>query len=95
METPARPNRQKVSTTISLDSANYLGDLIRHGKARNMAEALDLAIEQLRIYENRERLARDTAAYFDNMSPEQAEEENQLGAALAAGTKGVDFDREP
>jgi hypothetical protein len=65
------------------------------GKARNLAEALDLAIEQLRMYNNRDRLDTDTAAYFDNMSPDHARDEQRLGAALAASLKGIDFDREP
>jgi hypothetical protein len=95
MATTARLTRQKISTTISPDSAAYLDDLIRQGKARSMAEAFDLAVAQLRMYENRERLARDTAAYFDNSTPEQAEEELHLGAALASSVKGIDFDREP
>jgi len=60
-----------------------------------MAEAIDLAIERLLVYENRERLANDTAAYFDNLSPEAMEEENQLAAVLANSAKGIDFDREP
>lgn len=95
MATTARLTRQKISTTISPDSAEYLEQLIRLGNARNLAEALDLAIEQLRMYVNRDRLARDTAAYFDNMLPEHAQEEERLGSALAASLKGIDFDREP
>ena len=88
-------SRQKISTTISPESLVYLQELIDRKQARNLAEAIDLAIERLLIYENRERLAKDTAAYFDRMTPEQAEEEERLGAALADGVKGIDFDREP
>ena len=94
MASPGRLTRQKISTTISPESAEYLAELIRQGKARNMAEALDLAIEQLCRHENRERLARDTAAYFDSMSAELAAEEEQLGTAVAGSAKGTDFDRE-
>jgi len=95
MATTPRLGRQKISTTISPQTLAYFDELIRKGEARTLAEALDLAIERLLAHENRERLAEDTAAYFDNMSPEQAAEEERLGAALAASVKGIDFDREP
>ena len=38
----------------------YLEQSIQDGKARNLADAIDLAVEQLMVYENRERLANDT-----------------------------------
>ena len=41
------------------------------------------------------QLERDTAAYFENMSEEEAREERELGAALAASAKGINFDEEP
>jgi len=91
----ARESRQKISTTISPESLAYLEQLIDSRQARTLADAIDVAIERLLSYENRERLAEDTAAYFDRMTPEQAEEEERLGAALAASVKGIDFDREP
>jgi hypothetical protein len=72
-----------------------LEDLIEKGDARNLADAIDLTIERLLVYENRERLANDTAAYFDKLSPEAIEEEKQLAEALSKSTKGIDFDREP
>jgi hypothetical protein len=95
MATAPRPTRQKISTTVSSTTISYLEKLINDGQARTMAEAIDLAIERLLVYENRERLANDTAAYFDNLSPEAMEEENQLAAVLANSAKGIDFDREP
>ncbi len=95
MATSARVSRQKISTTISPKTLAYLDDLIRRGEVGTLAEALDLAVERLNTYENRERLAHDTAAYFDHMTPEQSEEEARLGPALAARAKGIDFDREP
>lgn len=91
----AQASRRKISTTISPESLAYLEELIDSKQARTLAEAIDLAIERLLIYENRERLAKDTAEYFDRMTPEQAEEEERLGAALADSVKGIDFDREP
>lgn len=95
MATLPRPTRQKISTTISPAAFAYLEQLIANGETRTLAEAIDLAIERLLIYENRERLANDTAAYFENLSPEALEEENRLGAALSNSAKGIDFDREP
>jgi len=38
-------------------------------------------------------LARDTAAYFDNLSEEAREEEAALEAALSAAAAEVNFDR--
>ena len=64
MATSARITRQKISTTISSSTLAYLEQLIRNGQARTLAEAIDLAVERLLIYENRERLANDTAAYL-------------------------------
>jgi hypothetical protein len=90
-----RITRQKISTTVSPETLSHLEKLINNGEARNLAAAIDLSIQKLLVYENRERLARDTAAYFDNMTPEELEEENRLAAALAGSVKGIDFDREP
>jgi hypothetical protein len=95
MATAPRLTRQKISTTVSSTTLSYLEKLINDGHVRTMAEAIDLAIERLLVYENRERLANDTAAYFENLSPEAMEEENQLAGALANSAKGIDFDREP
>ena len=93
MATTARLGRKKISTTISPESLEYLHGLIRKGEAASLAEALDLAIEQLLKYENRERLAADTAAYFATMTEEEAAEEQRLEAALSQRAAGVDFDR--
>jgi len=90
--TPARLNRQKISTTISSSALDYFEDLIRTGEARTLAEAVDLAIERLLVYENRERLASDTAAYFANLTDEEAAEEQRLESALSQSAAGVDFD---
>ena len=95
MATSARVTRQKISTTISSTTLAYLEGLIRGDQARTLADAIDLAVQRLLVYENRERLANDTAAYFDNLSPEALQEENQLGAALSSSATGIDFDREP
>jgi hypothetical protein len=93
--TPARLTREKISTTISSATLSHLKKLVKKGDARNLADAIDLVVQRLLVYENRERLARDTAAYFDGLSAEAAEEENTLAAALSGSAKGIDFDREP
>ena len=95
MSTVPRMARQKISTTISPASLSYLQQLVKRGIVQNIAQAIDLSIEQLLFFENRQRLERDTAAYFDSMSPEESAEELQLASALSQATRGIDFDREP
>jgi hypothetical protein len=93
MATSARITRQKISTTISSATLAYLEHLIDRGEARTLADAIDVAVEQLLVYENRERLANDTAAYFANMTEEEAAEEQKLEAALSQSAAGIDFDQ--
>jgi len=93
MSTPARLTRQKISTTISPRTLEYLDNLIATGKSHNLAEALDFAIDRLLVYENREKLADATATYFDNMTEAEASEEQRLEAALSQTSAEIDFDR--
>lgn len=93
MLTPPRLARQKISTTISPDTLAYLDELIRKGEARTLAEALDRAVERLLVFENRERLANDTAAYFSGMTEEEATEEQRLEAVLSQASAGIDLDQ--
>ncbi len=95
MGTAAKLARTKISTTVAPATISYLADLIEHGEAATLAEALDIAIARLRARENRERLEAATAAYFDRLSPEARKEEAELEAALSGAVKGIDFDREP
>ena len=92
MATSPRPTRQKISTTVSSATLYYLEQSIQDGRARNLADAIDLAVEQLMVYENRERLANDTAAYFDNMTEEEAAQEKELEAAISQSAAGINFD---
>lgn len=92
MATPARTARQKISTTISPSTHEHLEQMIETGEARNLAEAIDLVVQRLQVYENRERLARDTAAYFANMTDEEAAEEQKLEAAISQSANGINFD---
>jgi len=93
MASSARLTRQKISTTISPQTLAYLDDLISRGEARTLAEALDRSVERLLVFENRERLATDTAAYFSGMTDEEATEEQRLEAALSQSSAGIDFDQ--
>jgi hypothetical protein len=93
MSSTARLTRQKISTTISPRTLEYLESLISSGHAQTLAEAIDMAIEKLLVQENRERLASDTAAYFDRMTDAEAAEEQQLEAALSQTSEGIDFER--
>ena len=95
MGTVARLARQKISTTISPSTFTYLQQLIETRQAHTLAEAIDLAVEQLRVRENRERLADATASYFANLTEEASTEEQNLETALAQSAQGIDFDREP
>jgi hypothetical protein len=45
--------------------------------------------------ENRARLARDTAAYYESLTLEAVEEENSLAESLARAAAKIDFEREP
>ncbi len=87
------PHRDKISTTIAPESLAYLRRLVAAGKARNLAEALDLAVDRLRRAEQRARLEEATAAYFARLSRDAAAEEKELETALDQSASEVDFDR--
>ena len=93
MATVPKLSRQKISTTISAAAFSYLQRLMQQGEVRNLAEAIDLAIERLAAFENRERLEGDTAAYFANLTEEEDAEEKALESALSQSVTGIDFDR--
>jgi Arc/MetJ-type ribon-helix-helix transcriptional regulator len=92
MGTVARLTRQKISTTISPTALSYLERLIKKGEVQNLAEAIDLAIDRLLAFENHERLENDTAAYFANLTEEEAVEERALETALSQSAAGIDVD---
>jgi hypothetical protein len=41
------------------------------------------------------QLERDTAAYYDNMTPQELKAERELEKAISGAAKGIDFDNEP
>lgn len=89
------PNRTKLSTTVAAENFMFLEALVKSGRTNSMAEAVDLAIASLRRMENRTRLERATAAYFDGLTPEAQAEEHAMAHKLHSSAKGVDFDLEP
>lgn len=93
MSTTPRLSRQKISTTISPRTLEYLEAAINSGEARNLAEAIDLAVERLLVHENRERLANDTDAYYARMTDVEAAEERRLEAALSQTSEGINFEQ--
>jgi hypothetical protein len=92
MNTSARLTRQKISTTISTTTLSYLEKLIERDDVRNLAEAIDFAIDRLLVFENRERLENDTAAYFANLTEKEASAERSLEAALSQSAAEIDGD---
>ena len=84
--------RRKISTTVSDATYAYLRSLIQRGKARSMADALDLSMRGLRRAEARARLAKDTAEYFHALPPQAAEEEHQLESALDLSADEMNYD---
>jgi molybdopterin/thiamine biosynthesis adenylyltransferase len=93
VSTSARLTRQKISTTISPRALSYLERLIDKREVQTLAAAIDLAIDRLLDFENRERLEDDTAAYFANLSEKEAAEERSLEAALSQSAVQIDVDR--
>ena len=86
--------RAKISTTVAPENYRFLTALVKTGKARNMAEAVDEAVENLRRTQNRQRLAQATSAYFDALTPEELAEEEALATSLHNATKNIDFENE-
>lgn len=91
----AKMPRTKLSTTVSPQNYRYLEHKVKSGEAGSIAEALDRSIYRVRKLENRERLAKATAEYFDRLSPQEIAEENALARDVTSLSKGTDFDREP
>jgi len=91
----AKMARAKLSTTVSPQNYQYLEHKVKSGEADSIAEALDRSIYRVRKLENRERLAKATAEYFNRLSPEAIAEENALASDLTSLSQGIDFDREP
>jgi hypothetical protein len=85
----------KLSTTVAAENFNFLETMVSTGRTDSIAEAVDLAIARLRHIENRSRLERATADYFDGMTSEAKAEERVLARLLHKNARGVDFDHKP
>jgi len=86
-------NRYKLSTTVSRETQAYLETLVETGRARSIAEAVDLAVAGARRSERRAMLERDTAAYFASLSANSATAEAGLEKKIAQSADEVDFDK--
>lgn len=84
--------RQKLSTTIAPESYEYLQRQVETGRVNTLADAIDNLVATVRRLENRLHLERETAAYFQNLSPQELAEERKLEAALSESAADVDFD---
>ena len=87
--------RAKLSTTVSPETFDYLTRLVESGKVRNLAEAVDEAVEQMRMRENRRRLAQATTEYYASLSADETAEEHSLTESMRTAAGKIDFDREP
>ena len=86
--------RAKLSTTVSRETYSYLEHQVESGGASSLAEAVDRLVSKMRRLENRERLARATTHYFNDLGPRAAEEESSMANDFAAVSKAIDFDHE-
>jgi hypothetical protein len=84
--------RQKLSTTIAPESYEYLQRQVETGQANTLADAIDNLVATVRRLENRIRLERETAAYFQSLSPQALAEERKLESVLSESSVKVNFD---
>ncbi len=89
---PASTHRRKLSTTVSEETHAFLQALVDTGRAASVAQAVDIAVLWARRAENRARLERDTAAYFERLSGRAATQEAQLGTTLGRLADEIDFE---
>ncbi len=85
--------RKKLSTTIGAGNYAYLHRMVKAGKAGSVGQAVDKAVEMARKLENRATLERQTAAYFNGLTPKAAAEETDLADALNSASQEMDFDQ--
>lgn len=86
--------REKLSTTVSPESHEFLLNMVKKGEAATLAEAIDMLVARVRRLENRRRLAAATAAYFDQLDPAATHEEQEMAAGLSSAASKIDFDSE-
>ena len=86
--------REKVSTTVSAETYEFLQEMVERGEAASLAQALDAVVDRVRRLENRRRLAEATARYFEQLDPLAAKEEQGLSEELSTAAGAIDFDCE-
>jgi hypothetical protein len=84
--------RHKLSTTIAPESYEYLQRQVESGKANTLADAVDNLVGSVRRLENRIRLERETAAYFQGLSGDALAEDRKLEAELFESAAAVNFE---
>ena len=84
--------REKLSTTVSAETYEFLREMVDHGEAESLAEALDSVVARIRRLENRRRLADATAQYFERLDPKAEASERALAEDLSAAAGAIDFD---
>jgi hypothetical protein len=94
MNTTPRTARQKLSTTVSSESYEFLREMVNQGRAATIAEAPDIAVSVVRRIDNRRSLAAATARYFGQMDAKAATEERSLAGDLVAASGKIYFDDE-
>ena len=86
--------REKLSTTVSPETYEFLQNMVSQGEAANLAEALDAVVARVRRLENRKRLAMATTTYFEQLDPKAVREESDLTESLGWARSEIDFDKE-
>jgi hypothetical protein len=86
--------REKLSTTVSAETYQFLQEMVDQGEAANLAEAVDAVVGRMRRLENRRRLADATARYFEQLPAAVQAEEQELAGDLSAAAGAIDFDDE-
>jgi|SRR5579859_2740143 hypothetical protein len=94
MKASPKMAREKLSTTVSAETYQFLQEMVDHGEAANLAEAVDAIVGRMRRVENRRRLADATAKYFEQLPTKAQAEEQELGRDLSAAAGAIDFDNE-
>ena len=86
--------REKLSTTVSPETYEFLRNMVSEGEVASLAEALDAVVARIRRLENRKRLAAATATYFEQLEPKAAREEQELSEGMGSAGSRIDFDKE-
>lgn len=94
MGAAAKMAREKLSTTVSPETYEFLREMVDRGEAATMAEALDAVVSTVRRLENRRRLAMATTRYFEQLDTAARKEEQALAEDMSSAAGAIDFDRE-